>query len=140
MKPRDWLELLAAVVFLLSSLVGCKPEIGDECTVSTDCSATGDRLCDTTQPGGYCTIFNCEPGTCPDEAICIAFGALPSTAPACLDLQASSRFERAFCLRSCDDDSDCRGGYECIARGLWCSPSDAMATTTAPNMMAAALK
>src|SRR5690242_18467125 len=46
---------------------GCKPKIGDECKTSTDCSVTGDRLCDITQPSGYCTIFNCEePGSCPD--------------------------------------------------------------------------
>src|SRR5690348_74537 len=39
--------------------VGCLPKIGDHCTTSLDCSQTGQRLCDTTQPDGYCTVFNC---------------------------------------------------------------------------------
>ncbi|HKO50071.1 MAG TPA: hypothetical protein VJV79_20210, partial [Polyangiaceae bacterium] len=38
--------------------LGCTPKIGDDCSVSTNCSTTGDRLCDITQPGGYCTKFN----------------------------------------------------------------------------------
>ncbi|HMR78024.1 MAG TPA: hypothetical protein PKD61_23100, partial [Polyangiaceae bacterium] len=67
-QNRLWL-----VLALVCGLYGCKPEIGDECSVSTDCSNAGERLCDTTLPGGYCTIFNCEPGTCPDEAGCVAF-------------------------------------------------------------------
>jgi hypothetical protein len=106
------LELYAAAA--LSALLvaaGCKPEIGDECQVSTDCSNVGDRLCDTTQPGGYCTIFNCEPGTCPEEAICVAFKT--STSAACPDPQGGTRLQRTFCMRNCDDNSDCRGGYKC---------------------------
>ena len=73
MTPRAW--LFAKIFTLLSSLafVACKPEIGDECEISTDCSATGDRLCDTTQPGGYCTIRSCEAQTCPEEALCVEF-------------------------------------------------------------------
>ena len=50
-----------AFVATASVLAGCSAEIGDDCSNSTDCSSTGDRLCDTTQPGGYCTLFNCEP-------------------------------------------------------------------------------
>ena len=59
---------------LFATVLGCSPKIGDECATALDCSALGDRLCDTTQPGGYCTIFNCEPDTCPEEAACVAFG------------------------------------------------------------------
>jgi hypothetical protein len=110
---RDKLELWA-VAALLSALgaVGCKPEIGDECDVSTDCSNTGDRLCDTTQPGGYCTIFNCEPGSCPEEAICVAFKT--DISQSCSDPQGGIRLQRTFCMKSCDENDDCRGGYECI--------------------------
>ncbi|MEZ4226885.1 MAG: hypothetical protein R3B13_38445 [Polyangiaceae bacterium] len=100
------------VLALVSGLYGCKPEIGDECSVSTDCSNAGDRLCDTTQPGGYCTIFNCEPGTCPEEAVCIAFKNSPSQL--CPDPQLGDRLRRTFCLRSCGGDDDCRSGYKCI--------------------------
>ena len=54
--------------------LGCTPSIGDECVTSLDCSQLGDRLCDASQPLGYCTIFNCEPDACPEEAICMGFG------------------------------------------------------------------
>jgi hypothetical protein len=104
-----------AWVFPLATLLlgaGCAPKIGKACTLSTDCSQLGDRLCDTTQPGGYCTIFNCEPDTCP-EAVCVGFDS--QIDPACGPTQASqaSRFERTFCMKGCDDDSDCRDGYKC---------------------------
>src|SRR5262245_36081708 len=105
-----WLLLLASG----AALAGCTPEIGDECTTSIDCSQQGDRLCDTTQPGGYCTIFNCEPDTCPeDESVCVAFDF--ELDPACHDLNATdwARFGRTFCMAVCDDDSDCRDGYIC---------------------------
>ena len=94
-------------------LVACSPKIGNRCTLSTDCSQLGDRLCDTTQPEGYCTIFNCEPDTCP-EAVCVGFDS--QIDPACGATQASqaSRFERTFCMKGCDDDSDCRDGYKCL--------------------------
>ena len=107
-----WLLLLSSAALLCS--IACKPEIGDECTLSTDCSATGERLCDTTQPGGYCTIFNCEPGSCPEEAICVGFNSAPSSNPECADALGSSRFYRAFCMFRCDGDDDCRDGYDCI--------------------------
>lgn len=97
-------------------LAGCRPEIGDKCTTSTDCSINGDRLCDTTQPDGYCTIFNCEPGSCPDgEGVCVGFD--PTLDPACGQVLSSTtapRFERTFCMKTCDIDADCRDGYQCI--------------------------
>lgn len=104
--------LLVTILTALAGAAGCKPEIGDECSVSTDCSSTGDRLCDTTQPGGYCTIYNCEPGTCPEEAVCVAFEI--SKSAVCDDPQMSSRLQRNFCMRSCGGDDDCRGGYHCV--------------------------
>jgi hypothetical protein len=104
--------LVVAVLAMLG--VGCKAKIGDKCTLSTDCSVTGDRLCDTSQPDGYCTIFNCEPGRCPDEAICVAFREVADgTQVACQDPQRWARFERSFCMRTCSSNSDCRDGYTC---------------------------
>ncbi|MCB9576842.1 MAG: hypothetical protein H6717_07435 [Polyangiaceae bacterium] len=110
-RSLHWTVAAAALLFA----AGCNPQIGDSCSVSTDCSNVGDRLCDTTQPGGYCTIFNCEPGSCPDEAICIAFSS--SVSLACEDPQGGGRLRRTFCMRSCEGDSDCRGGYRCIDMG-----------------------
>lgn len=95
---------------------GCRPTIGDKCTTSTDCSIQGDRLCDATQPDGYCTIFNCEPGTCPPgEAVCVGFD--PELDPACgptINATKTPRFERTFCMKTCQQDSDCRAGYKCV--------------------------
>jgi hypothetical protein len=108
----SWLLGLAALAFAS----GCTPKIGDKCTVSTDCSATGDRLCDITEPGGYCTIFNCEPDDCPDDAACINFGTALSVGniPGCTVSQGDSPYQRSFCMASCETDGDCRGGYRCI--------------------------
>jgi hypothetical protein len=108
------------VLGLTLTLGACKPGIGDACTVSTDCSQTADRICDTSQPGGYCTIYNCEPaGTnaaskCPDDAACIAFGAEPSPKDGCQTALGSTPYQRTFCLKKCGNNNDCRDGYECV--------------------------
>ena len=103
-----------------AALLGaCKPGIGDPCTTSTDCSQTGDRLCDISQPFGYCTIYNCEPsGTnaaskCPDGSVCVAFAAEPSPLDACANSLGSTPYQRSFCLKQCDNSNDCRDQYAC---------------------------
>jgi hypothetical protein len=108
-----FLPLFALAVVLL----GCPPQIGKSCTLSTDCSQLGDRLCDTSQPDGYCTVFNCEPDSCPN-AICVAFqGTLD---PACGSANDGQwpRLQRTFCLSQCSSPGvpgDCRDdGYECV--------------------------
>ncbi len=93
--------------------LGCQPSIGDPCKLHTDCSATGNRLCEPNLPGGYCTIFNCEPDSCPSEAACVAFGVAPSTKPECAVTQ-QQRLERTFCMARCSSNSSCRGGYACV--------------------------
>jgi len=108
-RAMTWFRLVLALGSLLGGF-GCKPKIGEDCATSVDCSINGDRLCDVTLPGGYCTVFNCEPNGCPDEAVCVAFGEGTCSNPA-----VSTRFRRTFCMRSCEGDSDCRGGsYKCI--------------------------
>jgi len=98
---------------LAALLLGCTPKIGNSCTLSTDCSQLGDRLCDTTQPNGYCTVFNCEPDQCP-SSICVGFD--PTLDPACgqADNGRWPRFEKSFCLAPCSTTSDCRDQYECV--------------------------
>ncbi|HYO96776.1 MAG TPA: hypothetical protein VER33_19825 [Polyangiaceae bacterium] len=108
-----WAALVACLSF-----IACQPQIGDECSTSVDCSASGERLCDITQPGGYCTVPHCEPGTCPDDSVCIAFGAQVSPAAGCADATGLSRFQRSFCMASCDSSKDCRPGYECSDVGV----------------------
>lgn len=105
LRPLVWLAALT----LLAIASGCAPKIGDKCTLSTDCSATGDRLCDSTEPAGYCTVFNCEPNACPDNSLCVAFNE-----PTCKSPAESVRFERTFCMATCGSDGDCRAGYKCL--------------------------
>lgn len=106
---------LARWVVIGGLLAGCKSEIGDACVLSTDCSTRGDRLCDTSQPGGYCTQFNCSTNSCPDNALCVLFN---SNVPGCgyddRSGRYGSRIARAFCVASCDSNEDCRGGYACV--------------------------
>jgi hypothetical protein len=112
-QPSKLLLLLATLV-ATTAAAGCKPRIGDDCQISTDCSASDDRLCDITAPGGYCTIFNCEPRSCPeDESLCVQFGAQRSPLEACQDLQSPSPYASSFCMATCEDSSDCRAGYSC---------------------------
>ncbi|HQP36433.1 MAG TPA: hypothetical protein PLI95_14695 [Polyangiaceae bacterium] len=103
---------LAAALLVAMLAAGCSPKIGDDCSSSTDCSLRGDRLCDSTQPGGYCTVFNCEPNGCPEESQCVAFQSRLD--PVCEDPQTFPRFQRTFCMKRCDDHGDCRGGYDCV--------------------------
>ena len=105
---------LLLAVFLAAFAFGCTPKIGDSCTVSTNCSASGDRLCDITEPGGYCTIFNCEPNSCPEDSACINFGTQLSSLPMCSPSQGNSPYQRSFCMATCGNDGDCRGGYKCV--------------------------
>jgi hypothetical protein len=98
----------------LACLEGCTPAIGDRCALSTDCSIQGSRICDTSQPNGYCTVFSCSANSCPDNSACIEFGA---SVPGCPydDYGAPSRVARSMCMRTCVNDSDCRRGegYVC---------------------------
>lgn len=120
MPPRAsfyWILGFAAVVLACPA---CTPDIGDACVVHSDCSQTGDRICEPNFPGGYCTIFNCEPGTCPSEAHCVAFYSAPSSSVenlACGD-PTERRFQRTFCMKTCSGDSDCRSGYACVDYAL----------------------
>jgi hypothetical protein len=93
--------LALLVVAVLGTVAACTPKIGDTCVLSTDCSTQGDRLCDTSQPGGYCTEFNCVANGCPDCGYDDRSGA------------SGSRVARGFCVALCGNDTDCRGGYVC---------------------------
>lgn len=128
------------VVALLGLLfgAGCSKEIGDECTVSSDCDPNGERFCDTSSGNpGYCTIQGCDVETCPEEAVCVrfftgsfhnrtcdptyeygdgncTFDEICSLAGSCVPRSSEVR----YCMRKCDDDGDCRGNYECRDRAL----------------------
>jgi hypothetical protein len=107
--------MLFGAAVALAGLAACKPEIGDKCVLSTDCSTRGDRLCDTSQPDGYCTQFNCRGNGCPAEAACVLFN---SAIPGCgFDDRAGpggARSARSFCVVNCKSNGDCRDGYVCV--------------------------
>lgn len=105
---------IVAVVAALLGVIACQPLIGDPCQTTADCTDGTDRICDATQPGGYCTVFNCEPDTCPEEAACVAFRAAPAAVPECNDTQETARLQRSFCMKICHKPSDCRLGYVCM--------------------------
>lgn len=95
------------IVASLLVAAGCAPAIGDPCQTALDCSITGDRVCDTAQTGGACTVFGCEEGTCPDEAVCVRWRPM------------ESRLEFTACMRRCESDDNCRTDqdYACLAPG-----------------------
>jgi hypothetical protein len=146
----------------LVGLGGCGKEIGDSCTFSTDCDPNGNRICDNSSTGGYCTIQGCDYNTCPDEAVCVSFftgNFLNKTCDATMPSQGCSLDELCaltghcvprssevrFCMRKCDSDGDCRDDYECrtiakmIADGGQpvLSPGTPLDSATAPKFCAA---
>jgi hypothetical protein len=98
-------------------LTGCTPVIGDSCTLSTDCASDGTRICDTAEPGGYCTVLNCTGNSlgavCPDYAVCINFEPNVPGCPASVRTTARTAFGE--CRNTCSKDSDCRTDYFCRA-------------------------
>ncbi len=94
---RATISLLAII-----ALTGCNDHIGDGCGSSVDCSVTGERQCDLSQPGGYCTIFSCDADTCPEGA-CVEWRFIPS------------RTADTWCMKTCDNDESCgRREYSCV--------------------------
>ena len=109
-------RVVALLFFVGLAFVGCAPEIGDSCSSSLDCSAQGTRLCDHTEPGGYCTIGGCEKGSCPEEAVCVKFRA------------NVERLAVSYCMFKCNSTSDCRDddGYKCTRADDFGAPGEAV--------------
>jgi hypothetical protein len=129
-----------AVVLAALTLAACSEKIGDECSLSSDCASDGSRICDSSSPGGYCTILGCNFESCPDEAICVRFFTSTTSNRTCV--QATEDFadgtddctadefctlagicaprgaEVRYCMLACGSDGDCRDGYECREREL----------------------
>jgi len=96
-------RLVLVLAFAAAALAsGCAPAIGDGCASATNCSVNGDRQCDLTQPGGACTVFDCQADQCPDSAVCVRFNP------------DDPRHSVVACMKACTDDSSCRGEYECV--------------------------
>ncbi len=136
-----------AVLAYCLVLSGCARTIGSSCTTNVDCSALGNRICDIGSPAGYCTVDGCDYQTCPDNANCVRFftvqrnvGCYSSVASgmsspcrpgevcvcdttnakdgSCAQAYcASEKTERRWCMRACDQNSDCRDNYACYQTG-----------------------
>lgn len=120
MQPQ-LIRVFCTGALLCLALVGCAPQIGDGCAGSTNCSINGDRLCDLTQPGGACIVYDCEPNQCPDNAVCVRFNPEPQ------------RLSVTACMRRCGSDSDCRGEYRCVSTAELDNGLTALVTDTDPN-------
>jgi hypothetical protein len=95
-------SVLATGVF--SAALGCAPKLGDACNNRADCSVNNDRDCDLAQPGGYCTIANCEPNSCGEDGVCVRFKP------------DEPRLSANWCMATCGNTGDCdRDRYVCLS-------------------------
>ncbi|HEX6244989.1 MAG TPA: hypothetical protein VFZ61_28910, partial [Polyangiales bacterium] len=84
------------------SFAACAPRLGDGCKQGIDCDVRNQRVCDRSQPGGYCTIPNCKPGDCGDDGVCVRFRP------------DQPRLSVNYCMLKCNSTSDCdRDAYYC---------------------------
>ena len=108
-----------------------------------DCDPTnGTRVCDLSQPGGYCLVDGCDAQSCPEDSVCVRFfpeqyltkpcdptasdtgiggagGTGCNADELCLwsGLCTRRSSEKRACMQSCESNGDCRGGYECRLTG-----------------------
>jgi hypothetical protein len=101
---------LALGLAALATAAACSRSIGDECATSVDCSPSGDRSCDLSQPGGYCTVEGCDARSCPEDSVCIRW--------------FPEKFLTLVCDPKCEDTRDPNVEAECAAK----SPQDPKAT------------
>ncbi len=137
------MRFMASIFVCSLLLLGCDAEIGDSCSVNVDCSTSGDRVCDTSQPGGYCTVEGCSASSCPSGSRCVAFFPTASLTAPCdpltedvLDTSVSTDdcdvdevclksgycapryLQRTYCMKKCSSGGDCRDKYECRETGV----------------------
>jgi hypothetical protein len=106
------LTSVCSLLVLACVLTACQPGIGDACSSALQCSTSGSRLCDLTQPHGYCTLAGCDEGTCPTDSVCVTFWPrVPMESDAL-------RLGTNYCMYKCNSHSDCRNsdGYTCLGQ------------------------
>lgn len=86
----------ALIVLCLGSLaVACSPGVGDACSTNSDCGS--DRVCDKSQPDGYCTRTPCVRTGCPGDSVCVVYADQVS-----------------YCMQRCGPFNFCREQYTCL--------------------------
>ena len=143
-------------------LPACGHNVGDSCSTNIDCTQDGSRICDLSQPGGYCTLDGCDDSSCPSESVCVRFfdqkfptgtcSSPPGTIGECradelcvvcgpsssqpepLSCCVPSTSERRFCALKCGSSGDCRGGYVCRTSAT----DGSLALTSDPNSITTA--
>jgi len=109
--------------------------IGDPCVADGDCKDAG-ATCYPEMYGndptgfiqGYCVLFGCTQGDCPEGSTCLSVGE-DSTAclPACSgdnDCREGYACDGGACFPYCASGSDCPGGYVCEASEEFCIDED----------------
>jgi hypothetical protein len=92
-RMRKTLLLLASLAVL--PLLGCGTSIGDTCD-SSGCGS--DLSCRADLPGGFCTKSCTQAGdtaSCTEDSVCV------------------QQFSALMCAPRCEEQSDCREGYQC---------------------------
>lgn len=92
-------------------------KVGDPCKTKAECPGGQNALCipevfsdgSPGWPNGYCTILNCEAGTCPSGS-------------ECFQTYDSQNKPFTLCLKTCTKSSDCNQGYVCPDFGA-CVPA-----------------
>jgi hypothetical protein len=108
------------LLIVLGFAGACSHQVGDGCSTNVECSPLGDRFCDLSSPGGYCTIEGCDSISCPSGSVCIRFFSLQRGAPQC----DPSRVPRTDCQAG---SADCcqPGSAGCCRLGERCLSDDA---------------
>ena len=132
------LRIASALVLMALVVPACGKDIGDGCSTNLDCDTDGQRDCDLSQPGGYCTINGCDEKLCPGGSVCIRVFPYESPGAACAqDVDCISAelclpdgfcvprlSERRYCVKKCGGNGDCRGGYVCREAGIEGRPAN----------------
>ena len=88
------LIMMLIMISVMMSFIACESQVGDPCVSSTQCAP--GQLCDVNSAEGYCTVRDCEEGSCPEGSICVTFESLDR-----------------YCMATCAEADDCRDGYTC---------------------------
>jgi hypothetical protein len=109
-------------ILLVGALASaCSKKIGDGCQTNIDCAQDGTRICDLSQPGGYCTEDGCDDSSCPSESICVRFFDQKFPTGTCSTPPGTV----GTCNSPPDTVDECRTSGQCLPNELCvvCGPS-----------------